>query len=253
MVKKTTKKKTTGNTKKNQKGKGVDIDSKKIKKVVNKEINRVRRQFKLKFKDWIADVVKVIKNPRGYFSSIEEDGNYEDPIVRAGFYGFIAGAFALLFYVLDYKFNVSGLLYLIAYPAIAIVMTFGFAGVMLLFAYICRGDMDFEFSVKAVSTKMFIYPLAIVLNGIAFSMIYLYIVYVVLALYILFLMYNAVIYSLHGDKSFARGLFSILAVAIALLLLSEPGQIYIRNSNQKVFIKDMQREIADQLKFLRGE
>lgn len=203
-------------------------NSKNTTKKIEKEFKNVTKKWKLEFKSWFSDAYKVILTPKKYFSSIVEDGNYEDPIIKAAFYGLITAVLMFIINTVKIGFTFMSLINLVVYPIIAVILTFGLAGVLLFFAYVCKGEMDFEAAVKAVASKIFIYPLSILLLTVgSFSFYVTWIITILIMAYILFLMYVAVIYCLNADVKVANIVFITLAVLYALSQLYVLRQVMI--------------------------
>ena len=99
------------------------------------------------------------------------------------------------------------------------MLLFIFAGLMMLVSEITNGDRDWEIAVKGIASIFFIYPLALILNALAFDCTSIWMFSVLTDLYMAFLLYNIAVYCMHGKK------VSVLFVVAACLILL--GCIYM--------------------------
>ena len=90
---------------------------------------------------------------------------------------------------------------LIGFPVLAVILLFVFAGLMMLVSEVTGGDRDWEIAVKGIASMFFIYPLALILNTLAFNCTSMWLISVIVDSYMLFLLYNIAAYCLHGKKS----------------------------------------------------
>ncbi len=135
-------------------------------------------------------------------------------------------------------------------PIYAILITFALAGVMLFFSHLAKGEMNFETSMKAVASCIFMYPLSYVAYQIAFSYWILFFFSLVIDLYIVFLIYTATTYCLKGDKGISKIIFGIFAAFIVMLHFSKSGAVYITTKNTSVAVKhhfDRMQEMKEEL------
>lgn len=199
---------------------------KKAEKVVKKAVNRAKKlpkkvksysvkKAKVDFKLLITEARDLLIRPRKLFESIKTNGDFAEPIIKAGIYGFIGALVATLIGFLSGQ-GAESLTKLISVPMIAIALTFGLSGILLLVSYITSGKMDFESSVKAVSSKIFIYPLAIVLSAISITYPLLVFTTVLVDIFVLYLAYSMVVYCLNADLKKARILFAVLGALMVL-------------------------------------
>ena len=53
----------------------------------------------------IRESIETLQNPKDYFTNLTLSGNFAEPVIKAAFYGTVAGVFALLWSVLGLSRN----------------------------------------------------------------------------------------------------------------------------------------------------
>lgn len=191
---------------------------------------------KINLEKFLTDALYMLLHPVKYFTSIKADGNYEDAIVKVLMYGLLTAGIKILFNLASITL-LGTISALILMPIYAILITFALAGVMLFFSYLAKGEMNFETSMKAVASCIFMYPLCYVAYHIAFSYWILFCFSLILDLYILFLIYTATTYCLKGEQGISKVIFGIFAIFIVVLHFSASGAVYIATKNPTVGFK----------------
>jgi len=184
---------------------------------------------------FLTDMLRVMMAPVKFFGSIKSDGKYEDTIVKILIYGLIAAGIKILFSIAS--ITVLGAITSALLMGVhAILVSFGLAGMALFFAYLAKGEMDFEKSFKAVASCIFMYPLAFTAYHLAFAYPVLFFLSIMIDLYLVFLMYNIVIYALKGNSNIAHMVFGIAAAFIVILHFSDAADGYLMSKNKDVVI-----------------
>jgi len=164
-------------------------------------------------------LMTILFRPKNFFSKIVADGNMEESIFRALLWGLVGGVLILLLAVLGGKAFSFGLFFksLILSPVLAVVLLFVFSGLLMLFSEIAGGERDWEITVKGLASVFFVYPVILALNALAFNCTSIWVISILTDVYMLFLLYNIVVYCLHGKK--ISVLFVLLVMALFLICL----------------------------------
>ena len=117
------------------------------------------------------------------------------------------------------------------FPVLVIVLLFGFAGLMMLVSEITGGDRDWEIAVKGIASIFFVYPLALILNTVAFDCTSMWLISVIVDSYMLFLLYNIAVYCLHGKKVSVLFVLMVCAVFLACLYMSDYRNVWFMVKN----------------------
>ena len=173
--------------------------------------------MKAKKRSWLAKFSDIFFRPKYFFSRIVADGKMEDAILKAFLWGFIGGILVLVINLIrggwDAFSMVSFFKSIIIYPVVAVFVLFICAGLMMLVSEITGGERDWEIAVKGIASIFFVYPLALILNTLAFDCTLIWGVSVLTDLYMAFLLYDIAVYCMHGKR------ISVLFVVVACLVL----------------------------------
>ncbi|MBN2779487.1 MAG: hypothetical protein JXQ74_00260 [Alphaproteobacteria bacterium] len=191
------------------------------------------KKAKVDIRTLILEARDLLLRPRQLFESIKVNNDFDEPIIKAAVYGFLGALVSTVLGLLGGQ-GLASLTKLISVPMVAVLMTFGLAGILLLISYIANGRMDFEASVKAVSSKIFIYPLAIVLAAVSLTYPLLVFTTVLIDVFVLYLAYSMVVYCLNADLKRARVLFAVLAVLMVLFYFTGYSTAWFMTRNFEV-------------------
>ena len=118
------------------------------------------------FNKLLKESQETLLNPKTYFSSMPLSGGMTEPILKAVFYGTIAGLFALLWSVLGLSMGgfgglggAVGIMALIWSIIGSIIAVFVGGAIMLVISVICGGNTDYEACVRVTASMMVIYPI----------------------------------------------------------------------------------------------
>ena len=188
------------------------------------------------FERFLTDMFSIMMAPVKFFGSIKSNGKYEDTIVKIMIYGLITAGIKILFSITSITV-LSAIASVLLLSFHAVLVSFGVAGIALFFAYLAKGEMDFEKSFKAVASCIFMYPLAFTAYHLAFAYPVLFFLSLMIDLYLVFLMYNIVIYALKGKEGVAQVVFGIFAAFVVILHFSDAADGYLMTKNSDIVIE----------------
>ncbi|MBO7053141.1 MAG: hypothetical protein J6W27_01780 [Alphaproteobacteria bacterium] len=176
-----------------------------------------------KKRSWLSRLLDIFFRPKYFFSKLVVDGKMEDAMLRAFIWGLIGGIVVLILHLIrGNAFTVFSLFKtFVVFPVMAVVMLFVCAGLMMLVSEITSGDRDWEIAVKGIASIFFVYPLALVLNALAFDCRSIWLISMLTDLYMLFLLYNIAVYCLHGKKISVIFVLMVGAMLLAGIYLSD--------------------------------
>lgn len=191
------------------------------------------KPVKIKKRGWLAKLTDIFFKPKYFFSRIVADGKMEDAILKAFLWGLVGGIVVLILnLVRGDVFTIFSLFKsLIVYPVLAVILLFVFAGLMMLVSEVTGGDRDWEIAVKGIASMFFIYPLALILNSMAFDCTSMWLISVIVDLYMLFLLYNIAVYCLHGKRVSVLFVLMVCAVFLACLYMSDYRNVWFMVKN----------------------
>ena len=176
-----------------------------------------------KKRNWFSRLLDIFFRPKYFFSKLVVDGKMEDAMLRAFIWGLIGGIVVLILHLIrGNAFTVFSLFKtFVVFPVMAVVMLFVCAGLMMLVSEITSGDRDWEIAVKGIASIFFVYPLALILNALAFDCRSIWLISMLTDLYMLFLLYNIAVYCLHGKKISVIFVLMVGAMLLAGIYLSD--------------------------------
>jgi hypothetical protein len=170
------------------------------------------------------DSRETLLNPKGYFASMSLSGGMVEPVIKASIYGTLAGLISLLWSVLGLSAAGAGLLGSsvgfigLIYSIIGAVIGLFIGGIiMLIISAICGGNTDFEANLRVAASLMVLYPINAFFAfsyGINFTLGG--VLGLLVNLYGIYLLYEAVIQALKGKESSAKIVIIVLAVLVML-------------------------------------
>ena len=191
------------------------------------------KPVKIKKRGWLAKLTDIFFKPKYFFSRIVADGKMEDAILKAFLWGLVGGIVVLILnLVRGDAFTIFSLFRaLIGFPVLAVILLFVFAGLMMLVSEVTGGDRDWEIAVKGIASMFFIYPLALILNTLAFNCTSMWLISVIVDSYMLFLLYNIAVYCLHGKKVSVLFVLMVCAIFLACLYMSDYRNVWFMAKN----------------------
>jgi len=177
------------------------------------------------FKKFVDDSIQVLKNPKEFYSSMSKTGGLGEPIIKALIYGLISGIIALIWSVLGLQIAFIGpVKALILAVIFALIGLFIGAIIILIISAICGGSTDFENNVRVTAAAMVLMPVNTLLA--VFGEIHVYvgsIITLVLVLYGIWLMYNALTASLQAKETPAKIISGLLALLFLIIIIAGFG------------------------------
>jgi len=176
------------------------------------------------FNKILKDSRETLLNPKGYFESMPLSGGLAEPVIKAAIYGAVAGLFGLLWSVLGWSAlgggilgGAVGIMALIWSVVGAVVGVFIGGAIMLAISAICGGNQDFEANVRVTASIMVVYPIGAFvafLNVISFTLAG--VAGLVVNMYSIYLLYEAVIRALKGKESSMKIVMLVLIILVLL-------------------------------------
>ena len=174
--------------------------------------------MKAKKRNWFSRLTDVFFRPKYFFTRIVADGKMEDAILKAFLWGLVGGILVFVINLIRGGFDTVSVFSLfksiIIYPVLETMLLFIFAGLMMLVSEITGGERDWEIAVKGIASIFFVYPLALILNTLAFDCVSIWFVSLLTDLYMAFLLYNIAVYCMHGKR-----VSVLFVVAVCMILL----------------------------------
>jgi len=183
------------------------------------------------FKKFIDETKATILTPADYFSVMPKTGGFAEPLIKAVIYGFVAAIINLLWATLSLgavggAFGSMigggvGVMGLVMSVIGSIIGLFIGGAIVLVISAICGGNTEYEANVRVTASLMAISPISSLfafLGG--FSLWLGGIASIVVALYGIWLLYNAVIKALGGKEGPAKVISIVLAVIPVLMIIS---------------------------------
>jgi len=204
-----------------------------MKKLKALKTNKIPKTSRIKKRSWLGKLTDIFFRPKYFFTRIVADGKMEDAILKAFLWGFVGGIIVLVLNLFHgYPFTVFSLFKaIIIYPVVAILLLFIGAGLMMLVSEVTGGERDWEIAVKGIASIFFVYPLALILNTLAFDCTSMWLTSILIDIYILFLIYNIAVYCLHGKKVSVLFVVMVAAVLLAALYMSNYRTIWFLVKN----------------------
>ena len=164
----------------------------------------------------------IITRPKRYFSKIVADGNLDESMFKAFIYGLIGGCLVLAIRLIGGATITIGSVFtaIIIMPVLAVALLFVGGGLLMLVSEITGGERDWEIAIKGLASTMFIYPVVLVLNALAFNCTSLWIISILCDAYLLFLLYNIGAYCMRGKKSNVIMVVAMLGLFMATVYMT---------------------------------
>lgn len=179
--------------------------------------------MKQKIKKVFNHLRDIIVKPKRYFSKIVADGNMEEAMFKAFFYGLLGGLLVLGLRLIGGATVTFGAVFtaIVIVPVLAVGLLFVMGGLMMLVSEITGGERDWEIAIKGLASIFFIYPAILVLNALAFNCTSMWIISLIVDTYILFLFYNIALYCMHGKKGNIIIVIGIFALFLATVYATD--------------------------------
>ncbi len=203
------------------------------------------------FNKFFQDSKKALLSPKEYFSTMEITGGMGEPIIKALIYGVIAGIFALLWSL----FNISGVSGLfggavgfvaLIWSIIAAVVGVFIGGVIVLIvSSICKGNSEFEPSMRVAAAIMVIMPISAFFGFLGGVHLLSSVISLAINLYALYLLYIAVTVTLKGTDKPAKIVSYVLGGLLVLFFVIGLGTRSAVNKYSKFSEKEINKVLDD--------
>ena len=178
--------------------------------------------MKQKSKNHRNHIWDIITRPKRYFSKIVADGNLDESMFKAFIYGLVGGCLVLGIRLLGGATITIGSIFtaIIIMPVLAVALLFVGGGLLMLVSEITGGERDWEIAIKGLASIMFVYPVILVLNALAFNCTSLWIISMLCDAYLLFLFYNIGSYCMRGKRSNVIMVVAMLGLFMATVYMT---------------------------------
>lgn len=179
----------------------------------------------------IDDSKAVILDPKSYFNTMPIEGGYVEPLIKALFYGAVAGVFGLIWGLIGLG-GVGGGSWILAPIKSIIIAAIGLfvsGGIILLISAACNGNPGYEASVRVSAALMVLYPVNAALSFLfGISIVLGALISLVISLYGLYLLLCGVVVSLDGKEKTA--MIVVIALAVLLVLMNGCSMMAMRHA-----------------------
>ncbi len=208
----------------------------------------------------IEDSKATLTKPKEYFSSMAKEGGYGEPVMKALVYGLVSGIIGFIWSMLNLTASgplgsiaggsTTGIAAFVTAVIGAIIGLFIGGIILLIISAICGGLTKYEANVRVIAALMVLGPVQSLFSFLSSINIYLgMVVSLIIALYSLWLMYNALISGLSAKEGASKVLCVIIGALIVLVMIgsitcmkkaSDLGDQLYRQESEKIM-----KEIPD--------
>jgi hypothetical protein len=204
------------------------------------------------FNAFIKESKETLLNPKAYFSTMKTSGGMAEPVIKALIYGVLAGIIAFLWGIIGLGGRIGvfgagiGAMVLVWVILGAIIGLFIGAVIVLIISSICKGNADFEASLRVVASVMVIMPISALLGfTMGINSIFGAIITMCVNLYALYLLYHGLTESLKANPATTKIVMYVLAALLVIFTIAGLGT---RNRVNK-YMKDInQSDLSEILK-----
>lgn len=204
------------------------------------------------FNAFIKESKETLLNPKAYFSTMKTSGGMAEPVIKALIYGVLAGIIAFLWGIIGLGGRIGvfgagiGAMVLVWVILGAIIGLFIGAVIVLIISSICKGNTDFEASLRVVASVMVIMPISALLGfTMGINSIFGAIVTMCVNLYALYLLYHGLTEALKANPATTKIVMYVLAALLVIFTIAGLGT---RNRVNK-YMKDIdQADLKEILK-----
>ncbi|MFO7575298.1 MAG: Yip1 family protein [Bacteroidales bacterium] len=203
------------------------------------------------FKQFISDSVETLTKPKKYFEEMSLTGGLVEPLIKAVLYGAIAGIIYFLWGVLNLSAmgglfgGAIGIMAFIWMVVGSIIGLFISAVIILVISAIAKGNTDFEACVRVAASIMVLLPVIAILSLFSGVSLKLYgVIRIIVNLYGLWLLYNALIGSLKANQKTSQIIMLVFVVIFVLVFLAGLGAK--RTADR--YMRNMDRESREMLR-----
>ncbi len=183
------------------------------------------------FKKFIDETKATILTPADYFSVMPKTGGFAEPLIKALIYGFVAALINMLWITLSLGAvggafggmlgGGVGVMGIVMSVIGSILGLFIGGAIVLVISAICGGSTDYEANVRVTASLMAISPISSLFGFLGgFSLWFGGIASIIVSLYGLWMLYNALVKALGGKEGPAKVISIVLAVIPVLMIIS---------------------------------
>jgi hypothetical protein len=176
---------------------------------------------------FIKESKETLLNPKAYFSTMRIAGGMAEPVIKALIYGVVAGLIVFLWGLIGLGgvagvfgagIGIMGLVYTVISAVIGLFIG---AVIVLIISAICKGNTDFEASLRVVASVMVIFPISALLGFITgISPVFGAVIALFVNLYALYLLYYGLTESLKANPGTTKIFMYVLAVLLVIIMIS---------------------------------
>ncbi len=182
-------------------------------------------------KKFIDETKAVLLTPGDYFSVMPKSGGFGEPLIKAVIYGLVASIINFIWVTLSLGAvggafggmigGGVGVMGIVMGVIGAIIGLFIGGAIVLVISAICGGSTDYEANVRVTASLMAVSPVSALFGFLSgFSLWLGGIVSILVALYGIWMLYNALTKALGGKEGPAKVISIILAVIPVLMIIS---------------------------------
>lgn len=207
----------------------------------------------------------TLLNPKEYFTSMVVTGGLVAPVIKAAVYGLIAGLLTFVWSLFHLGGATSSMIGgAVGFMAIifsiigALVGLFIGAIILMILSAIAKGSTDFEANVRVSASLLILMPLSSLFSFFSgFNLTLGAIVSLLINLYGLWLLYNALTTTLKGDQRTSKIVTVVLAALVAIMFIAGFGARkkaadFFGSDNYKE-MEQLQKEMKESIKDLEKE
>ncbi|HID38936.1 MAG TPA: YIP1 family protein [Calditrichaeota bacterium] len=211
----------------------------------------------------IAESIKALKDPKAYFAAMPTSGGFGAPIMKALFYGVIAGVFGFIWSVLGFSAlgglstmfgGGAGIMVLIGSIIGALIGLFIGGVIILIISAICGGDTNYEANIRVTASLMVISPVSSAfgfLYGISFILGS--IIALLINLYGIWMLFHALNGSLKAKPSTAKVVSIVIGVVYIIFFFIGLGTAKLAEKYPTMMENPNSEEMAEMAKSIAGK
>ena len=182
-------------------------------------------KFEFNFQKIVDDSKSVLLSSKEYFSSMKKKGGLLEPIITAVLYG-LAGTIIMFIWSL-LGINALGSGYGISFASFIIIPLYAFIGlfiggvILVVLSAISNGNTDYEANIRVSAALMVLFPVNAFFGfAYGFGIFFGAVIAVLVALYGIWMLYNALIFALEGKESIVKILSMVIGIIPVIAILS---------------------------------
>jgi len=180
------------------------------------------------FNLFLNESKETLLNPKSYFSTLKTEGGLTEPLIKAAIYGAIAGVILFLWGILGFGAGAGSVIgravginaFILAIIGSVVGLFIG-GVVVLILSSICKGNTDFETSVRVTAPLLVLFPIsALFVFTMSISLYLGLVISLIIKLYGLWLLYHALVETLKGKPETAKTVSYVLIAIMVIFLLA---------------------------------